>query len=140
MRGNPGYFGLTLAALAVAALSMPCAAQSGSGIDPCARMEVLPGSKLFAENCTYCHGPDGKGGGILAKEMKLTPPDLTTLAARSSGAFPTEYVSSLLRGTSGNAHGGMPNWTSIFADECGAASANRAVTELGVYLKTIQAK
>ncbi|WP_164729942.1 c-type cytochrome [Rhodomicrobium lacus] len=119
---------------------LPCAAQTGSGIDPCARMEVLPGSKLFAENCTYCHGPDGKGGGILAKELKLTPPDLTTLAERSNGSFPTEYVFKLLKGESGKSHGGMPNWTSIFSDECGPASASRAVTELGMYVKGIQAK
>ncbi|MBT3070237.1 cytochrome c [Rhodomicrobium sp. Az07] len=138
MRRLPRY--TVLAATALALFASPCSAQMDSGIDPCARMEVLPGSKLFAENCTYCHGPDGKGGGILAKELKLTPPDLTTLAERSNGAFPRDYVSKLLKGESNKTHGGMPNWTSIFQDECGPASANRAVTELGVYLKGIQAK
>ncbi|MBJ7535450.1 cytochrome c [Rhodomicrobium vannielii ATCC 17100] len=140
MRGTSRNTVRAAAVLALTLLALPCAAQTDSAIDPCARMEVLPGSKLFAENCTFCHGPDGKGGGILAKEMKLTPPDLTTLAERSNGAFPTEYVFKLLKGESGKSHGGMPNWKSIFTDECGPAPANRAVTELGVYVKGIQAK
>ncbi len=109
--------------------------------DGCKPLTEISGRNLFAENCTVCHGLDGKGGGPLATALNLTPPDLTTLAARGNGEFPSEHVLSILR------HGGsetidgdktMPAWAKIFAHECGAAYGQQAILELRSYLKTIQ--
>jgi mono/diheme cytochrome c family protein len=38
---------------------------------------ITHGARLFAANCTACHGADGHGDGSLAKALPLTPADLT---------------------------------------------------------------
>jgi putative copper export protein/mono/diheme cytochrome c family protein len=38
---------------------------------------IVSGAKLFAGNCTACHGNDGRGDGPQAKGMAITPADLT---------------------------------------------------------------
>ncbi len=109
----------------------------------CEPLAGISGATLFAENCTYCHGADGKGGGPLAVAKKLTPPDLTTLAARTKGKFPMNHVSDELRhGGGGDADGDktMPVWRKIFAHECGEAYAQQAVIELEKFLTTLQEK
>ena len=101
------------------------------------------GITLFSENCTLCHGPDRKGGGPLAISKNLTPPDLTTLAARTNGKFPVDHVSDKLRhggGEKADGNKSMPVWTKIFAHECGDAYAHQAIIELEKFLKTIQEK
>lgn len=35
------------------------------------------GQSLFAQHCVSCHGPDGRGDGPLAKDLKIPPADLT---------------------------------------------------------------
>jgi putative copper resistance protein D len=109
----------------------------------CEPLAAISGPTLFAENCTLCHGSGGKGGGPLAKALNLTPPDLTTLAARTNGQFPSGHVADMLRNGGGKKSDGdkaMPVWAAIFAHECGAAYANQAVLELEKYVKTIQGK
>ena len=129
---------------AAAAVLMPqwaCADEAPAG--GCEPQTEISGARLFAENCTVCHGQDGKGGGPLAVAKNLTPPDLTALAARTNGKFPVEHVSDKLRHGGGeDADGGktMPVWTKIFAHECGDAYARHAITELEKFLKTIQEK
>jgi putative copper export protein/mono/diheme cytochrome c family protein len=38
---------------------------------------IVHGEKLFAANCTTCHGVDGRGDGPAAKSLPLRPADLT---------------------------------------------------------------
>ena len=38
---------------------------------------IAQGARLFAKNCTPCHGADGRGDGVLAKTLPLPPADLT---------------------------------------------------------------
>lgn len=38
---------------------------------------IVHGGKLFAANCTRCHGVDGRGDGPAAKSLPLPPADLT---------------------------------------------------------------
>ena len=54
--------------------------RGGNAPGGCEPLAEISGATLFAENCTLCHGPDGKGGGPLAVAKNMTPPDLTTLA------------------------------------------------------------
>lgn len=35
--------------------------------------ELQAGAKLFGEHCSPCHGPKGRGEGLLAKQLALTP-------------------------------------------------------------------
>jgi len=38
---------------------------------------IVSGAKLFADDCTTCHGAEGRGDGPQAKGMAITPADLT---------------------------------------------------------------
>lgn len=39
-------------------------------------ISISNGSLLFAEHCTSCHGPQGKGNGVLAETLPTEPTDL----------------------------------------------------------------
>jgi mono/diheme cytochrome c family protein len=77
----------------------------------------VSGAQMFKEYCAVCHGPGGKGDGLVATALKTPPPDLTTLAQRHDGNFPDDYVSNVLKnGVKSSAHGSgeMPVWGPIF--------------------------
>jgi mono/diheme cytochrome c family protein len=76
------------------------------------------GREWFREYCAPCHGEDAKGHGPVERALKEPPPDLTTLAKRNNGKFPTDYVKKVLvHGVPAPAHGTseMPVWGPIFA-------------------------
>lgn len=69
----------------------------------------------YESNCAACHGVMGKGDGRLKQFLTVAPSDLTTLARRNGGAFPTQLVWEMIDGRSGieiGAHGSreMPIW------------------------------
>jgi putative copper resistance protein D len=41
-------------------------------------ISISNGSQLFSGNCVLCHGPQGKGNGVLAKSFSKLPADLLT--------------------------------------------------------------
>jgi mono/diheme cytochrome c family protein len=56
------------------------------------------------ENCASCHGADAKGGGPAGRDLATAPPDLTMIAARNGGIFPTDRVMSTIDGLDRDAH------------------------------------
>ena len=79
----------------------------------------------------------------MASAMKITPADLTTIAKRNSGKFPSDTVFRLIDGRNpAKGHGGaMPVWGDTFLRAQGGASPDvvRARIEALVrYLETIQ--
>jgi mono/diheme cytochrome c family protein len=77
----------------------------------------LDGAKIFRNYCVSCHGVNGNGDGPVAATLKTKVPQLTTLARRNHGAFPTARVRSIIAGDQGPAvHGSreMPIWGPIF--------------------------
>ena len=50
------------------------------------------GSQDFEALCSACHGPTGVGDGPAAEGLDAKPADLTGLAARNGGTFPTAQV------------------------------------------------
>jgi mono/diheme cytochrome c family protein len=76
------------------------------------------GESLFNTYCAVCHGKDAKGNGPAASALKPPPPNLTTLARRHGGKFPTDYVAAVLQYGVQNikAHGSpdMPIWGEVF--------------------------
>lgn len=74
--------------------------------------EVDPqaGQGLYMSHCWQCHGRDASGNGPMAEMLAITTPDLTKLAARNNGVFPTEAVARQIDGRDALlAHGGeMP--------------------------------
>lgn len=81
------------------------------------REYVELGKETFEKYCVSCHGPQAKGDGPLAAELDKPAPDLTRLASRFDGVFPSEYV---LRTIDGRqeflSHGTrtMPIWGNIW--------------------------
>ncbi len=103
--------------------------------------------------CSNCHGEDATGGGNLAQYLTVVPSDLTQLTLQNDGEFPTELLTEVIDGRrSVRGHGGeeMPVWGDVFqdslsdaspaGDESGEDRARRKITELVLYLETIQAE
>ena len=67
---------------------------------------IANGMALFAGNCVPCHGPQGKGNGILAKTLPKRPVDLLT-EPHTSMHTPGDFFHWLTYGIPGT---GMPVW------------------------------
>ena len=101
------------------------------------------GSALYVNYCGSCHGPQAKGDGPMASVLRIKPADLTTIAKRSGGKFPSETVFRSIDGRNpAMGHGGnMPVWGDTFLRAQGGASPDvvRArIDALVRYLETIQ--
>jgi mono/diheme cytochrome c family protein len=75
------------------------------------------GSEMYLAYCASCHGTKGLGDGPVAQHLKIAVPDLTTLAKRNQGTFPTARVSQVIQGEVGaRTHGvkDMPVWGPYF--------------------------
>lgn len=73
------------------------------------------GKREYDSNCAACHGPKGKGDGPFVDLMYLGKPlpDLTTLAKRNNGVFPTARVYEIIDGRQeikGHGPREMPIW------------------------------
>ncbi len=73
-------------------------------------LNVQDGNDLYRTYCWQCHGFEATGDGPMAEMLAIRTPDLTKLAARNDGVFPTELVARQVDGRSPVlAHGGeMP--------------------------------
>jgi mono/diheme cytochrome c family protein len=79
----------------------------------------MAGSDLYQAYCASCHGRQGKGDGPTVPALKARLPDLTTLARRNGGIFPSARVAALVthgEALASPAHGSreMPVWGPIF--------------------------
>ena len=75
------------------------------------------GEEMYKEYCAACHGKAGKGDGPAVAALKAPPSDLTMLAMKNGGKFPTDHVMSVLNmGVAEAAHGSkdMPVWGTLF--------------------------
>lgn len=77
---------------------------------PAFAQDLEEGAAAFAAHCAACHGVAGTGNGPMAQLLTVRPADLTGLAARNGGVFPTARVMERIDGTTEVlAHGGsMP--------------------------------
>ena len=105
----------------------------------------VSGAYAFRTYCASCHGTDGRGEGPLAENLRFHPPDLTLVAKRHGGEFPTDKVIRIVDGRNPlKGHGGpdMPIWGDAFRnaetgyDDESARAKIRGVVD---YLKTLQA-
>lgn len=118
-----------------AALATSAAAQSGS-----------VGAYLFRTYCASCHGANARGDGPLADSMRRRPADLTAIAQRNKGVFPTEQVFRIIDGrTPVKGHGGadMPVWGDVFSRSSktdGPEAVTRQIEALVRYLEGLQTR
>jgi mono/diheme cytochrome c family protein len=130
-----------------AAAQEPKAPKPPAAVNPAeSPVAVVGGAYAFRTYCASCHGVDGRGDGPLTDSLRFHPPDLTLIAKRSGGEFPTEKVVRIVDGRSPmKGHGGpdMPIWGDAFRnaetgyDDAAARAKVRGVVD---YLKTLQAQ
>lgn len=75
------------------------------------------GARLYFNHCAACHGDDGDGTGPVAASLRVTVPNLRTLATRHDGMFPFDAVKAYVDGRNiPTAHGDrlMPIWGDVF--------------------------
>ncbi|MGB9236950.1 MAG: c-type cytochrome [Terriglobales bacterium] len=103
------------------------------------------GPEMYKTYCAVCHGTDGKGNGPAAEALKVPPSDLTTMAIRNGGKYPSMRVEAILRGEEMlPAHGtkDMPIWGNLFWTMSGghAGEVQQRVTNLNKYIELMQKK
>lgn len=101
------------------------------------------GQQAFERHCALCHGLDGRGSGPLADAMKLVPTDLTRLAARSNGEFPSNRVADVIRNGGavlGHGSSAMLAWGTYFAEKGQPKVGKQRIAELVSYIKSLQQK
>lgn len=124
-----------------------CAAQNQKtqGKETTRLIESIQGPALYNAYCAVCHGKNAKGGGPMAKSLKVSPPDLTRIAARNGGSFPLARVRKVISGEEelGSGHGNreMPVWGPIFSQIDRDQDLGRMrIDNLARYLAGLQAK
>ena len=130
-----------LIVILVASLSLATPAQTQEA-------EVIAGGELEYQNhCAICHGVDGKGYGIMAKFLTVSPSDLTQLAKKNAGRFSFWQVYRVIDGQEevrGHGTREMPIWGARFQAEAkGSDPGSRAqaagrILSLVFYLQSIQ--
>ena len=99
------------------------------------------GKMEYESRCAACHGQNGKGNGPVSAELRTKPTDLTLIAKKNGGVFPSEVLHRIIDGRRTiRAHGSyeMPVWGSIILrSESEEIERNRISAIIG-YLKTIQ--
>ncbi len=77
---------------------------------PAWAQDIEEGEAAFMAHCAGCHGASARGDGPMAPLLSIPPADLTGIAGRNNGTFPTSYVIRRIDGTTDMlAHGGaMP--------------------------------
>ena len=69
------------------------------------------GAKIYAEKCSVCHGPNGKGDGPGGAALNPKPRDHT------NGAYMNARTDDQLLEVIRNGKGNMPAWKSVLTDE-----------------------
>ncbi len=75
---------------------------------------VSRGKTVFAQNCTPCHGNEGKGDGPAAAALNPHPRDFTSAAGWVNGRKPSQVFKTLKEGVPGSA---MPSFASLPLDD-----------------------
>jgi mono/diheme cytochrome c family protein len=140
-RGMPMWI-LRSAVLVPAALALSGCAHPGSHQSA----TVQSGAQLFRAHCSSCHGLQAHGDGPDAHTIDIPVPDLTRVASRNGGEFPSEKVYQIIDGQSEiPAHGTrpMPLWGYDFFggegdDESEHRQASEKIDSLVAYLASIQ--
>lgn len=108
--------------LAYAACCLSLAAATGTASAQSSEPSMDLGRFEYESNCASCHGTAGKGDGPLKPFLVKAPSDLTTIAKRNGGAFPTQLVWEVIDGRSSTdigPHGTreMPVWGNEYRAE-----------------------
>lgn len=136
-------------------VSIAIAAWSGEALAFDEAAQIQLGQSEYMAHCASCHGAEAHGDGPVAAVLEKKPPDLTQIASRYSGQFPTGTIQEIIDGRNMiNPHGDrdMPIWgdryfetaaersQSVPHDVNAQALALGRVTALVKFLESIQAQ
>jgi len=140
---------MRLAILAVSiGVSLVASAQTPTKTGP--KANLAAGGELFHQNCSACHGVDGKGPGpgsmydpeSIEPGKRVKPADLTVLSKGNSGKFPADRVkNAIYNKDSIPAHGtpDMPAWGNVFyLLKSRPKVLEERVRDLTTYIESIQ--
>jgi mono/diheme cytochrome c family protein len=99
------------------------------------------GKEMFGAYCAPCHGLDGTGSGPAASALKKTPADLTQLASKNAGKYPSAHVFATLKQVDSPVHGSkeMPVWGRLLSSVSSSeAEAQLRTNNLVGYVQSIQ--
>jgi universal stress protein A len=102
------------------------------------------GAEVYRTYCAVCHGTAARGDGPLSTTLLKKPANLTEIARRNGGEYPSELVFRTIDGRQPvRGHGGkdMPVWGDAFAKSREAGDAERVkavIQSLVDYLGSIQ--
>ncbi len=145
---------LFLVATLVAAVALTSLPAAGNAQEtkikyvPITQSDLGSGKQMYTDYCAACHGLAGRGDGPAAPALKAPVPDLTLLAKKNGGKYPTAHVVSVLEfGTSTHAHGSkdMPVWGPLFKTlhpgaPMSSAKSMQRISNLNNYIESLQAK
>ena len=106
-----------------------------------AKTPLVDGGALYGAFCATCHGTSGQGDGVMAGATVKTPPNLTTLAMRNGGVFPSVRVRRIVDGTGIQSHGDrtMPVWGDVFMrTRSSGADAAARIDAIVTFLESMQ--
>jgi mono/diheme cytochrome c family protein len=103
------------------------------------------GTNLYRIYCASCHGGGGKGDGPAAKTLRVPLPDLTTIAERRGGVYPSADIAQIVDGRRllpGHTRGDMPRWGVVLGtmEMNNEAAVKDRVNALVTYLESLQSK
>ena len=112
---------------------------------PAAQTSPASGHDMFLSYCAACHGKDAKGDGPAAGALKVAPANLTLLAKKNNGKYPSMRVTTVLNGQADlAAHGNkdMPVWGPVFFQMSQGHESEKLqrIANLNHYLESLQAK
>ncbi len=109
---------------------------------PITPTQPTSGKEMFGTYCAPCHGLDGTGTGPAATALKKAPADLTQLAAKNGGKYPSAHVFAILKQVDSPVHGSkeMPIWGKLFSSVSGnnEAQVQLRISNLVSYVQSIQ--
>ncbi len=103
------------------------------------------GKEMYKTYCAVCHGVEGKGNGPANDALKVPATDLTTLAQKNGGKYPSLKVAAVIHGENQiSAHGSkdMPIWGNLFWSISGGheAEVQQRIANLNKYIESLQKK
>ena len=133
--------GLWLLAAMTLGLVLSVSGQTWQG--DASKATPMDGAELFKTFCASCHGAEATGNGPMARVLRHAPPDLTLMAKKNGGTFPTARLNRIIAGWDIESHGDreMPVWGDPFRlphDGRSQDGAEARIAAIVRYLESIQ--
>jgi mono/diheme cytochrome c family protein len=112
--------------------------------EPSQEVQAGKGGMTFRHYCRSCHGEEAKGDGPVSQYLTPKPADLTRIAERNKGEFPTDKVYDAVAGghpVKGHGTSEMPVWGTAFRESHVSSSdeeVRQRILEVVAYLRSIQ--